>query len=379
MTTQTFVPSDENMSNNNRASFQVRVGIWNDRNAIAVWETVDSTSTSGNVRQVYSTHLNLASGSATWIPTPPRQVTHPVTLAGVPCLNFLATDTGLALGPNGTAYVVWRDALPRTLTGGACPSAGDGNIYFQRTTDYGNTWLATDVRLNTQPTTDVPHDAIQPSIAANGNTIYVSWSEIRIPTPMPTSPDRYDIYANVSLNAGASWQTSSTRVETDGLKHDSLRPQMVALTDQIGVVVWEDWRSGRPTARANRTTNAGVNWGSADYPAEAGGTGGPGSSTSSNIVAVGAAQSVFVVWQDDRDEPATASTIQHYNIYSNFSLDSGAGFQPQDYRLDNAPAGTDQEDPAAFTINNVGHFAWTDRRNVTGGVAQGDIYYRNMH
>jgi hypothetical protein len=159
---------------------------------------------------------------------------------------------------------------------------------------------------------------------------------------------------------------------------------MIALTDQIGVVVWEDWRSGHATARANRTTNAGTSWGTADYPAEAGCPNtlvacGPGVSTSSNIVAVGAGTSVYVVWQDDRDEPATSSSLAHYNIYSNFSLDSGATFQPQDYRLDNAAAGTDQEDPAAFTINNIGHFAWTDRRNVTSGVAQGDIYYRNMH
>ncbi|MEI8254390.1 MAG: hypothetical protein WCJ30_01825 [Deltaproteobacteria bacterium] len=359
--------SQENLSNNNRPSYQVRVGIWNDRQAIAVWETILEASTTGLARHVFTTRLtSMAAGvPAAWVPAVPIQIDH------APYYN-LATDTGLALGTNGVAYVVWRDA--RT---------GSGDVYFQRTGDHGTTWLAADVRLNTQSGAGFPHDAIQPSIAASSDTVYVAWTELRIPTAMPLVPDRYDIYANVSTNAGMNWQAVSTRVETDGLKHDSYRPNMVALSTTIGAVVWEDWRSGHPNARATRTTDSGVTWAAQDYPAEAGGAGGPGSSTSSNVIAVGAGTSVYVVWQDDRDEPAVGlGGVPHYNIYANFSLDSGQMYQPQDIRLDTAAIGTDQITPAAFTLNNVGHFAWVDRRNTSStGVVnfQGDIYYRNLH
>jgi hypothetical protein len=231
---------------------------------------------------------------------------------------------------------------------------------------------------------EIPHDAITPSVAANGSAVYIAWSELRVPDPMTTIPDRYDIYANVSTNSGAAFMSASRKIESDPLKHDSLNPTAVALSPTIGVVVWEDWRSGFPSVRATRTTDAGVTWHSPDYPAQGGANGVPGSSTSTNVVAAGASTSVFVAWADDRDEPSNVvtHTLSHYNIYADFSLDSGESFQPNDIRLDTSSPGTDQEQPTVFTVNNVGHFAWVDRRNTSStGVVnlQGDIYYRNLH
>jgi hypothetical protein len=153
---------------------------------------------------------------------------------------------------------------------------------------------------------------------------------------------------------------------------------MVALSSTVGVVVWEDWRSGFPSVRATRTTDAGATWLTNDIAAQGGAGGRPGTSASINVAASGAGNTVFVVWADDRDELQNTATRTpaHYNIYANFSLDGGQSYQPTDIRLDTAPPGTDQEQPTVFAIGGVGHFAWVDRRNTssTGQTNfQGDI------
>jgi hypothetical protein len=369
--------SDEPVSNNMNPTYITRIGVWPDNRAIAVFEVLLSTSSAGVDRHIYATnHPNVTNPSLGWSPSSPVRVDR---LTSVP--PQVANSVDLALGPPGVAHVVFRDTRD-----------GYANIRYQRTDNYGLTWLANNVRINQQATmTELPHDAIAPSIAVSGNTVYVAWSEVRY-NPMATVPDRYDIYFNSSTDGGMSWRPAAVRVDTDPLPHESLRPSMVALTNTVGVVVWEDWRSGRPSVRANRTTDAGATWMTNDIPAQGGAgssccplvAGRPGTSTAVDVVAAGSNNTVFVVWADDRDEPGNPmmGVREHYNIYANYSLDGGLTFQPYDLRLDTSALGTDQEQPAVFSLNGVGHFTWVDRRNTSStGVTnlQGDIFYRNLH
>ncbi len=361
-----FFANDDFVSQNNRPSFTIRTAIWPDNTAIAVWETVLVDGTS---RHIFTTRLTMfGTGGSSWIPSPPVQIDHAP-------LNTLAGSPDLAVGAPGVAYVVWRD-----------PRRGMGDVYINRTTDYGATWLATDVRMNTQAVMpEVTHDAITPTVAAAGNTVYVAWSEVRVPDPMTTTPDRYDIYANNSIDGGVTFRPTSVRIETDPLKHESFSPTAIALSNAIGVVVWQDYRAGFPTVRVTRTVDSGATWAAADWAGQAGAGGMLGSSTANGIVAAGAGNMVVAVWADNRDEPAVLATgtPEHYNLYANYSLDQGLTFQPADIRLDTAPLGTDAEQPTVTVFNNIAHIAWVDRRNAWPGPPitvnlQGDIYYRNL-
>jgi hypothetical protein len=64
-------------------------------------------------------------------------------------------------------YAAWQDA--RTTAGGF-------DIYFNRSTDAGSTWLATDVRLDTNPDL-VGGDSSTPRICCEGARVHVVWHD----------------------------------------------------------------------------------------------------------------------------------------------------------------------------------------------------------
>ena len=184
-----------------------------------------------------------------------------------------------AEGPN--VYVAWVDDR----------SGSSFDIWLNRSRDNGATWLTADsILLDADP---LPHDSIEPRVVApSSGTAVVTWIDYRYGFPDIISrrtsdaastfsaplrldtgtgngtsasldlamgangslvvaawaDDRsglFDIYANFSLDGGASWQPSDYRLDSTAVagSSDSVRP-VVYVAPGVGHVIWVDHRNG---------------------------------------------------------------------------------------------------------------------------------------
>jgi hypothetical protein len=293
-----------------------------------------------------SRHIHVAvsrDGGATW-PTFVRVDHGPAAT--------VASTPAVAMGSPGTIYVVWRDNRN-----------GQSDVYFNRSLDYGATWLATDVRMDTDAAGS--HSSEAPSIAADTmDNVYVAWQDTQTP---PFT--RFDIYTRSSRDRGTTWNAANVRADADSIAHDSRTPIALSVNGAFAVV-WLDDRHGRSNVYATRSADGGATFPSRDVRVQ---TNVAGISAAGSLTAATSNGIVFVGWQDDRD-PSMNSPL---DIYANYSLDGGRTYQPSDIRMDGAPAGVDSETPFVYSANGIGHYVWVDRRNdLTGG--NGDIYYRSL-
>lgn len=170
-------------------------------------------------------------------------------------------------------YVVWAD-----------DRNGSPDIYFNRSLDGGNTWLASDKRLNT----NFAGSSLckSPQIAASGNAVYVVWEDDR--------SGLGDIYFNRSLNNGTSWLFRDVRLDRDVAgSGNSFTPQVAASGNAV-CVVWGDSRNAFDwDIYANRSTNNGSSW----LPSDIVIAGSPGNARMPDITMSGS--NVHVVWSDD--------------------------------------------------------------------------------
>lgn len=242
------------------------------------------------------------------------------------------------------------------------------DIYLQASTDGGQSWLASDRRVNTaagkaelpsvatdgqghafiawrdargsQPEVyvdvyDVAADSLAgnqrlsvgnptrpPSIAADAQgNVHVAW------TDLPAN-ERKRIRVASSTNAGASFGASVV-VNTPAFA-DADSPHIVAHGGKA-VVAWEDNRSGLSDIYVNTWNGSG--WRAAASRAD-GGPRGTYRSTRPHV-ALGAGQRVFVAYQEYRG----SGTNGQADVHVNFSLDDGQTFQPNDVRVDPGPVG----------------------------------------
>lgn len=248
----------------------------------------------------------------------------------------------------GSVYVTWQDSR----NGGSLPD----DIYFNRSLDGGATWLATDLRLNT----DQPGVAFaaNPQIATSGESVYVTWIDARDDAPLGTA----DIYFNRSLDSGATWISSDTRLNTDLPGVAGVSGAQIAVSGDCVYVTWDDGRNGNSDIFLNRSVDGGATWLSTDIrlnqilPLAAAALG-PGISV--------AGDAVYVIWDDRRNGQS--------DTYFNRSLDRGVTWLANDLRLDTDQAGA--SDSYAAQIVSSGdsiHVTWIDRRNDR---FDADIYY----
>ncbi len=123
------------------------------------------------------------------------------------CLDDDGTTEGAvpAVGPNGEIYVAW---------------ALNEKIYFDRSTDYGTTWMENDVQVAAQPggwdqeipglgrANGMPITLCDLSTGPQRGNIYVTWADIS------AGEDDTDIWMASSSNGGVSW-SEPARVNDD--------------------------------------------------------------------------------------------------------------------------------------------------------------------
>ncbi len=110
-----------------------------------------------------------------------------------------------AVGPNGEVYVSW---------------AGPAGIVFNKSTDFGVTWLSNDILVDTQPNgwdfsvpgidrcNGLPITLCDKSGGVNNGTIYINWSDQRNGT------NDTDIWMKKSTDGGNTWG-SAIRINDD--------------------------------------------------------------------------------------------------------------------------------------------------------------------
>jgi len=245
------------------------------------------------------------------------------------------------------AWIVWQDTRN-----------GLGDIYYNVTNDAGMTWWAPDIQLYASP---AGCRASAPSIANQGQLLYVAWQDNRNDTTTFTT-DIYMKFTFVGISGAATWGPD-TRLDTgDALQNYSFDPR-VACSGQSVYVVWSDERNsttGIEDIYLNSSNDFGQTW-AGDVMIETD-TAGANDSYEARVFVQGT--SVFVTWEDDRSGDT--------RLYMNYSLDGATNWLTSDLRLDNnSNSGTDSSVHSALMCGNRFFAAWSDDR--PGGLFT-DIY-----
>ncbi|MGQ9582932.1 MAG: hypothetical protein ACUVV6_05385, partial [Thermoplasmatota archaeon] len=249
--------------------------------------------------------------------------------------KYLQDSPDVAVGPDGTVWVVWMDNR-----------SGDEDIYMATSTDGGSTFSPNTRVDDGPPGTNQSH----PSIAISGSgRVAVAWEDTR-------GGDR-DIRCAFS-DGGSSFGPSS-RVNTDLSGREQLRPRLAA--DQGGEfhIVWYDNRSGDFDIYYARSQGASI------LPEiRVDSSGDKRTFQALPDVAVGPDGRVHVVWHDNG---SGYFRVQHSYTQDGRTFSVSAMIDPP------PGAGRDQYQPQlAIGGDGVIHVAWHDWR-----YGDPDIFYAN--
>ncbi len=247
------------------------------------------------------------------------------------------------------AFVTWEDDRDGELE--------NHQIYFNRTTDGGESFMAEDVLLE-------PNDedglsmSLGPRITGTGQDLFVTWYD--------GLNGAYDILVASSGDAGLTWRDPS-RVDSDnaGFSYSGV-PRIAVSENATNVwVVWEDARDGASDVYLNRSDSGGVTF-IGDQRIDEGDEEGEFDSFSPQICAD---DYVYVVWHDARNGDGR-------DIYMNYSADGGENWGVAAQRLDADQAGLGNSvDPVCVAQGTTLHVAWQDNGEDNSGY---DILYRKV-
>ena len=252
-----------------------------------------------------------------------------------------ANSVPVRLAITGTdVYAVWSDNR-----------AGAQDIRMNRSTDGGATWLAADVRLDTDGAGT--HGSSAPVVACDVAGVVVAWEDAR--------DGSTDIRANASSDHGATWLASDLRLDTDALGSAPSTAPSLAMRGSTVLAVWQDLRVDAGEIRFRKSVTGGTSWVGSDVrldnrPA------GFGASTTPRIVAD--SPYAFVTWADTRNGPS--------NVYLQASTDDGTDWWPTDLRIDGAAAGIGSAvEIRPACVGRDLKIVWQDARN-----GANDVYFR---
>jgi hypothetical protein len=283
----------------------------------------------------YDIYFNYSlNGGATW------QASDIRLNKGVPPGTGYLVNPQISCSGN-NVYVVWNDGL-------------NDEIYFNSSADGGETWQATEIQLDTGFPQGISY---RPHISSCGSNVYVVWGDER--------NGGRDIYFNYSADGGITWQPTDIRLDLGDPPgaNWSFQPDVSCVGNNV-YVVWGDMRNGGEDIYFNYSTNAGATWQASDIRLDTGDLPGAHQSWSYRINSSGSY--VYSVWNDNRNGK--------FDIYFNYSADSGVTWQTSDIRLDTGDSpGANHSAYAEIGANgdNV-YVVWCDERN-----GNPDVYFNH--
>jgi hypothetical protein len=151
--------------------------------------------------------------------------------------NAGSSETPAIAAEGSKVYVVWADATP------AVPQ-----IYFRRSTDGGKHWQAAQALTNNSSA-----KAGKPAVAVAGSSLYVVWHNDKT-----ASASHCWVACKKSVNGGVTWQAAKT-LSDEVPSPDSRNPSIAA--DGNGVyVAWESLISKNKEIFFRRSKNGGAAW-----------------------------------------------------------------------------------------------------------------------
>ncbi len=156
--------------------------------------------------------------------------------------SFKSEKAQLCDAGNGTLYAIWVDNR-RELQ----------DVWFNKSTDGGASWFEQPVQVK-----QGGGDATNPSMACNGDRVYVVWEDTR-----DSQVGYQNIYMNFSNEGGEpdTWRPNDRLIDTfdpDG-RQISLGPQVVFRGPNVHVV-WFDQDQGAPDIYSASSFNSGGAW-----------------------------------------------------------------------------------------------------------------------
>lgn len=246
----------------------------------------------------------------------------------------------------GNVYVVWGDTRDDWRR----------HVYFNRSADFGATWLPQDKCLDVGD--GLPDFASYGSrIACTGKFVYVVWSDDR-------NGER-DIYSNCSYDGGMTWQTRPTRLDTSDSQeaYYSVGPVIACFENDV-YVAWDEERGNSSYIFFNYSSDAGVTWQEQGMNLTLDETDTNDSAAWPEIACSG--NSIFVIWAKLENDKQ--------NIYFKHSADGGKTWLLQGVRLDNGDAlGSRSLRYQIACWDKDAHIVWEDDRN-----GETDIYFNTM-
>jgi len=180
---------------------------------------VDETPGNG---EIY--HKTSTDGGATW--TPNQRLTWNSGNSGWPVMTADSSNN---------IHVLWEDDTP-----------GKGEIFHKKSTDLGDTWLAS------QNLSSTPGDSWNAAIALDFSfsaKLHAFWND--------NTPGNHEIYYKRSTDGGDTWTTSQRLTWTPG---GSWSPEIAVDYSNNIHVVWFEYTAGNAEIYYKKSTDGGVTW-----------------------------------------------------------------------------------------------------------------------
>jgi hypothetical protein len=155
----------------------------------------------------------------------------------------------VVMATGGGAGIAWQDNR-----------LGGNDILFRFSPDGGASWVASEVRLDTDPGGSA--QSLNPIITAVNNDFIVAWMEYRNDGK---GEGNNDIFYNFSSDAGASWSNSDLRINSNTPGNTYVTDLNISIHQGDLLSTWADGRSG-----ATRVYYTGLNVGQESVYIEAG-------------------------------------------------------------------------------------------------------------
>jgi hypothetical protein len=246
----------------------------------------------------------------------------------------------------GHIYVVWSDERADAGDASQKGKSTGHRLYFNRSNDYGATWLPQDIKLSGDAAGLGKAMQAWPQIRSDAlGHVYAIWFDTR--------DGGGSIYFRGSDDFGQIWRDE---VRVKGTEGDVEGPMQMAADDQGGLyVAWADNRDGEYGIYLAASTDHGRTWSTA-VRLDVGKM--KAARASLPALAADSAGHVYVAWQDARHGG--------WDVYLNMSSDFGKTWRTEGIRLNTGPAGEAEAQVPQIALDGKGTVvvAWQEDRGV---------------